>query len=483
MSEAIDPILQEIDIKLNLYRNDLLYFIDFVSHRKYHWKWFHRKAANRLMDLTNGVGKKKVMIFMPPQVGKSTLLTHWIPQHLGKYPQDRVLLGSYAQSLASEKNIEIQKIMSSDLYRLLFPHSHILANRGRMNTKQFDIPGHKDSLFAFGLTTGVAGRSGDLICLDDIIKSVIEAENKHQRDKSDTVYANEIKTRRNINTREVFVITRRHEDDLAARILLKEPDEWDVILIPAERVDDSDPDDPRAIGDMLFPEWQDPKDWEQLRKDYPRLWQCLYQQRPTGKDGNVINVSHFKTHHSISMSQMNFVCLYIDTAATTDLSNDPTGIMTVAFDGKEIYVLSFQRGWYSPSEIVTMAIEAANRIGTDDIRVENKTMGPAVINALKQKDYKVKTLNVPGVAKEDRTKQMIYYYEQGKINIVTNQNDKYGKRLWTDDDQNKFISALKEFPVGAHDEEADCLEMATRDLIHNAVGWRPTIKDIWSFRS
>ena len=128
-----------------------------------------------------------------------------------------------------------------------------------------------------------------------------------------------------------------------------------------------------------------------------------------------------------------------------------------------------------------MAIESANRMNTDDIRVENKTMGPAVINALKQKGYRVKSLNVPGVAKEDRTKQMLYHYEQGKINMVTNQKDKYEKRLWTDEDQNKFISALKEFPVGAHDEEADCLEMATRDLIHNAKTWTPSFNDIWAY--
>jgi hypothetical protein len=463
---------------LNKYRCDLLYFIDFVSYKKFHWKWFHRKVANRLMDLTNGIGKKKVMIFMPPQVGKSTLLTYWLAWHFGKYLQDRVLLGSYAQSLASEKNIEIQKIMGSDYYRLLFPESHIVPNRGRMNSRQFDIPGHKDSLFAFGLTTGVAGRSGDLICLDDIIKSVIEAENKHQRDKSDTVYANEIKTRRNINTREVFVITRRHEDDLAARILIKEPDEWDVILIPAERVDDSDPDDTRGIGDMLFPEWQDPKDWEQIRKDYPRLWQCLYQQRPTKSDGNIINTSNFEYFHSVAPNQFIFTRLYVDTATSNDTSKDPTGILTVGFDNKDIYLLGFKRGWYSPSEIVDEVRLSARLANTKDIRVENKTMGPAVINALELDGYNVKKIDVPNVSKQDRTKQMTYYYEQNRIKIVTHQDDIDGKRLWSDEGLDKFITALMEFPVGSHDEEADVLEMATRDLIHNGKSWVPNLSDI-----
>lgn len=57
-------------------------------------------------------------------------------------------------------------------------------------------------------------------------------------------------------------MTRWHEDDLAGKILKKEPGEWEVLSIPAIKEDEPTPEDPRKPGEAL---WEERHSLERLR--------------------------------------------------------------------------------------------------------------------------------------------------------------------------------------------------------------------------
>jgi hypothetical protein len=72
-------------------------------------------------------------------------------------------------------------------------------------------------------------------------------------------------------------------------------DHWDVISLPAL----AEQDDPlgRAVGQPLWPEWEDQANLERKRRAVgPRDWSALYQQRPAPEDGDYFKLEWLKPY-------------------------------------------------------------------------------------------------------------------------------------------------------------------------------------------
>jgi hypothetical protein len=55
---------------------------------------------------------RRLMVFAPPQHGKSELVSVRLPAHwLGRRPEDPVILTSYAASLAEDKSRQVREII------------------------------------------------------------------------------------------------------------------------------------------------------------------------------------------------------------------------------------------------------------------------------------------------------------------------------------------------------------------------------------
>ena len=95
--------------------------------------------------------------------------------------------------------------------------------------------------------------------------------------------------------RRFLVMTRFHEDDLAARLLHAE-DDWHVVHLPAE----AEADDPlnRKPGEML---WLSDPHYpygevlrEQKRTQLPSVWSALFQGRPAPESGDFFRSEWFR---------------------------------------------------------------------------------------------------------------------------------------------------------------------------------------------
>ena len=79
----------------------------------------------------------------------------------------------------------------------------------------------------------MTGTPVDIAIIDDPVKDANEANSITYRQRVWDWYNTVVSTRLHINSRQLFIMTRWHEDDLAGRIIKAEPQEWTVLAIPA----------------------------------------------------------------------------------------------------------------------------------------------------------------------------------------------------------------------------------------------------------
>lgn len=84
-------------------------------------KWFHKVIADHL-DKVYGVARQvALMIFVPPQHGKSELSTRSFPAYLlGKNPKLKLALASYNATFSEQFSGEIQRRILSEEYKKPF---------------------------------------------------------------------------------------------------------------------------------------------------------------------------------------------------------------------------------------------------------------------------------------------------------------------------------------------------------------------------
>lgn len=103
------------------------HLLDFVLYNKegYQANWHHVLLCKYLDDFVSGK-IKRLMVFMPPQHGKSELVSRNLPAFiLGKNPRTKIVLASYSSDLASSFNRDCQRIIDSETYKDVFPETKL----------------------------------------------------------------------------------------------------------------------------------------------------------------------------------------------------------------------------------------------------------------------------------------------------------------------------------------------------------------------
>jgi len=220
-----------------------------------------------------------LIISMPPGSAKSTYSSVGFPAwYLGKNPHKCVICASNTGELAERFGRRSRGLVGGQAHRSIFPDSELSAESaaaGRWETTK------GGEYFAAGVGGTITGRRGDLILIDDPVKSREEADSETIREKQWAWFRDDLQTRLKPGGAIVIIMTRWHEDDLAGRLLediKKHPGQRvKVLKIPME----AGLDDPlgREPGETLWPEWFTPE-MVAIAKREPRTWSALYQQEP-----------------------------------------------------------------------------------------------------------------------------------------------------------------------------------------------------------
>jgi hypothetical protein len=261
-------------------------FVQYVKD-DYVMKWFHAHLCQKLDEFEQGK-IKKMMVFMPPQHGKSELTTRRFPAYLvGKNPNRKVAVVSYNSTMTDNFNRAIQSTIDSPDYLQLFPDTklndspfHIFREKDKQrNLGMLDIIGHTGSIRCIGRGGSLTGLPVDIGIIDDPIKDREEASSEDIRQKTYEWYTDVFCTRLHNDSQQLIIQTRWHEMDLAGRILDKETD-WEVIRFPAIRTADLVDYDPREVGEALWEERHSAARLRDVEKKSPATYNSLYQQDP-----------------------------------------------------------------------------------------------------------------------------------------------------------------------------------------------------------
>lgn len=477
MQNLSDLKINELKLKRELLRRSASKgcFEDFIYYVKtdYNFNWHHKLIVEKVEQFLKDPNKKNLGIFVPPQHGKSEILSRLFPAFaLGVNPDLKIAVSSYSSDLADSFNRDIQKIIDSELYQDVFPETKlnsknvITTQSWLRNSEIFEIVNKKGFLKSVGVGGGLTGRSIDLAIIDDPVKDDIEAQSATYRERVWQWYLTVLSTRLHNNSKQVLIMTRWHEDDLAGRLLNPETNkdykDWEVIKIPAIKEDAPNEYDHRQIGEPLWPERHSKEKIEKLRSLSERTFESLYQQNPVNKDGNKIKNEWIEYVDSVPANLK--VDLWIDGAYTKDSQNDPTGLMVTSFDPltNTLYIIHAHSALMEMPELLEFlkTYKMSHKLDNRSCAfIEPKATGKTLkqllnvqtkIAAIEIKSYLVQE------GKEARLQAASPYIQSGKTKLL--------KGSWND----KFTAQLTGFPKVKHDEYVDLLGYASEYYFREA---------------
>jgi predicted phage terminase large subunit-like protein len=452
-------------------RRDFYTFLKFMSPPEFNWNWHHAYVCMILQLWIMTDKFPFLMIFMPPQHQKSTMMTEYLPAWaFGQSIDYQALLVMYNSTMAKKYNRKIQRIMDSAKYKEIFPDTRlnekniVSTSKGAYvkNSEEFEIVGGRGFLKSVGVQGGIAGNPAKLVFMDDVIKNFAEANSETFRDSVYNWNVDELEARLHNDSKVAFTITRRHDDDLAGRLLLRdgkvsEGGKWKVIVLPALREDLENPSDPRPIGGALFPELHSQARLEDIKLKNPTTFNGLYQQRPVAKGGDIIKGSWFPRKKPIELPfNMDDVTWngWIDGAWTEKVTNDPTANMYEYYDrvNNIVYIrrsMSYRKTLSNAVDFIDTGCHFHGFSKSNSrFNIEMKSSGRGFYDLLYKKGYNVAEIDNEHVKLGKLTRALMIENPciSGRVVLID-------EGTWIE----PFIIQCEQFPNGKHDDEVDLL--------------------------
>lgn len=475
------PTREELEVELA--KRTLIDFTVFTN-PDYEVNFHHVVVAEALDRVLDGKCKR-LMVLMPPQNGKSELVSRRFPAYaLGKKPRTRIIAASYGDDLAQDMSLDVQKVMSTREYSLVFPDTRLATPRDieKKTQGQFGIVGKRGYYVATGIMGSMTGRSLDIGIIDDPVKNREQAESETFRNKIWEQYKSSFLTRQfGSDCAIIICLTRWHEDDLAGRLLklaAEDPnaDQWEVVAFPAIQEDLSDlygsrPYDTRPLGAPL---WEAKYPLIELYKrkatgEYD--WAALYQQRPAPAGGGLFKKAWFAGKIVDAAPALMRMARGWDTAGTPGAGDWTVGckigeeFVKNERNGKvestgRFFVLDIVREQLDPGGVDALFKLTADTDGKVPQREEQEggasgvTVIAARLKLLKGHDYAGVTISGSKIV---RSKPFRAQCEGGNVYIL--------RATW-----NKlYIDELCSFPTGTHDDQVDASSCAFNSVLLEPV--------------
>lgn len=160
----------------------------------------------------------------PPRHGKSRTAGNLVEWILGKDQTNKVMTGSYNETLSTmfSKNVrnsiqEVKADPDKPVFTDVFPGIAIKQGDGAMNL--WSLEGGYNNYLATSPTGTATGFGCNIMIIDDLIKSALEANNAAVLEKHWEWFTNTMLSRLEEGGKIIVIMTRWHSQDLAGRIL------------------------------------------------------------------------------------------------------------------------------------------------------------------------------------------------------------------------------------------------------------------------
>jgi predicted phage terminase large subunit-like protein len=433
-------------------------FIDFIRAVKpdYIFNWHHEELISALQRL----GDREItrlLVQMPPRHGKSELVSRLFPAWiLGRNQDEQIIAASYSADLSGAMNRDCQKIITSEVFKEIFPTLRAGDRSARgsvMTSARFDMIGAKGYYVSAGVGGGITGVGATVAIIDDPVKNAEEADSPTRREKTWQWYTTTFKTRFEPGAIEIICQTRWHEDDLTGRVLKQISErgggKTEVVCFPALC---DGPEYDRVLGEPLWNDKYDRAALLDIKSDVgSRSWNALYQQKPSPDEGNMLKKKWFSWYNprdlDITQHRVNF---YFDTAYTKDEKNDPCAGLAYVKIGADYYIIDCQSKHLEFTEQIKF-VQSFTRFNgytwQSIIRIEPKATGKSVVQVTKKAtSLNIKEAISPKDSKVSRVRSIEPTVEAGRVFLPLGM-------AWTAD----FLDECATFPNATHDDRVDCL--------------------------
>lgn len=410
-----------------------------------------------IVQLIEEQGKdfKILLVSMPPQHGKSELVSHWTPPwFLSKYPRKRVILATYGDDFAATWGFKSREVINKHGEKV-----GIALDRRSTAANEWTLVSG-GGMKTVGAGSGLAGRPAELFIIDDPHKEAADARSEHMQEKIWDWFTTVAYPRLQPSGVMIVISTRWHETDLYGRIkaISKDPDSHFYgkvaeLRLPAE----AEADDPlgREVGGWLWPEHYSEDDYldrKALNKGYN--WAAVYQQRPSPDTGNRI-LREWLQYYQLAPAGLEFMLQSWDFSLKDQKRNDPVVGQVWGFKGVDAYLLDQVRGRMDITKSVQAVRDMTKKWPATWLKlIEDKANGPAVIQTLRHE--------IAGLTSWPPKGQRMTDKEQ-RLDAVAPLFS--GRNIWFPDGSiapwiHDYVEELVGFPNAANDDQVDATTQA-----------------------
>jgi predicted phage terminase large subunit-like protein len=414
-----------------------------------------------------------LLIEAPVRHGKSELVSVYFPAwYLGRNPDHRVILGGHNETFASRFGRRTRNLL-----RQWGPSLFGVSVSGeRFAAKDWNLGGvWRGGMVSTGVGNPPTGAGGNLIVLDDPVKSYAEAYSPTKREQLYEWWREDIRSRFEPGAVCVIVMSRRHEDDLSGRIKTAEleargeiidgpRDRWTILRLPG-RAEANDPLG-RAPGEALCPERYPLDSLLKLERSMgPVAFSAMIQNAPAPAEGLLFKINDWR-YAKAAPAGINWVRWW-DLASSdpsVSSSSDPdwtVGVLVGRDDNGVIWIADVERFRLEPAaREKRIRLIAENDLARGVKRQalpqdpgEGKTTGRHYIaNVFGPLGVYAKAYPVKG-SKGERAGP--YAGQQGANNVVL------VIAGWNE----VFTKEHRDFPNGSHDDQVDAAAMGVQDVL------------------
>lgn len=408
----------------------------------------HRVIISYLQQVADGK-ITRLMMFAPPGSAKSTYVTDLFSAWIMARGRTQVIGASHNTDLAADFSGKIQRRIREN--RDVLGYGLASENRGRWYTT------NGCAYLAAGAGSGISGFRADVAIIDDPISSRKDAGSEANRKTVWEWYLGDLERRLRVGGSVILMHTRWHEDDLAGRLLLAQPDRWTVVKIPAIC---TEPDDPlgREIGEPL---WADDdygygRELEQVRASLEeagslRDWESLYQQNPRPAEGTLFKVDRIEVLDEAPNLRGAHLGRGWDLAATKQIgTRDPdwtAGVLMARLPSGKYVVLNVDRFRGNPDEVDNRLHNIARQDGAGVKQSIPQDPGQAGKAQVLHFTRLLSGLTIEATPetgdKATRAQPLISQVNGGNVAIV--------RASWN----RAYLDELSAFPQGAKDDQVD----------------------------
>jgi predicted phage terminase large subunit-like protein len=322
VAESLSPADAEEAARRAAASTHLVPFIQYTN-PTYVADGIHRHIGDALDRVVRG-DLKRLMLFAPPQIGKSTIVSQFLPPFwLAHHPDLPVALTSYGADLAFRNSRVARDILLTQQFGELFPGINKDSENWRV--AEWHIRGLKGFTRAAGVRGPLTGFGFGLGIIDDPFEDWAQAQSETIREAVWQWYLGTFYGRIWEDGSIVLMMTRWHEDDLAARILkqegrVEEGGAWEVLSYTALSESEDPKDDilGREYGQSCCPTRFSTEYYERTRDVILAgsfIWDAEFMQRPSKPKGTFFKIGRIEIVENVPAE----VALVVPPRSPTDM--------------------------------------------------------------------------------------------------------------------------------------------------------------------